>query len=884
MRHVFFGRPNKKLSAAILIKSSGFHMGPLMDNYVQPLVRAGLNRNSLIGFTLAYKGKKAPAALKKEYLAKLLPEIKRLGITTLYVADGEYFKSLTKNKKAEPFYGYVCDCKIKGFEHLKVLLGTNYQTKAYNPTVKPKLELSVSTLAEHLKGAYVEPGSDIFKYEHYPETLEDIRRTLEALHKFDELTCDFEAFSLKFYDAGIGTVSFAWNEHHGVAFPVDYRSIEPTEIQVWDKKDKKYKTKIAYGEQIFNNAVRELLKEFFVKFKGKFIWHNAGFDMKLAVYQLWMEDLGDYKGMLEGIRLLASKFDDTKLISYLATNNTVKNDLKLKSLAQEFAGNFAQDEITDIRLISQSELLKYNLTDCLSTWYVKKKYYPKMMADQQEEIYLTLFKPAVKKILQMELVGMPIDPDKVQEAKEILEDIVTEHMDYLQSSRLIKDFHYLQLVERAEKESTKLKTKERTIEDLAHIKFNPNSDVQLQALIYDYLGYDVIDKTDTGAPAVGGKTLAKLVNHARTDEHREIFEHLIGLAKANKVLTSFIPAFEQAQQIPDGSWRLYGNFNLGGTQSGRLSSSEPNIQNVPSGSTYAKIIKMCFISPPGWLFCGADFNALEAVCEALLSRDPNKLKVYIDGYDSHCVNTFAYFSVEMPDIIDRDVNSINSIQDKYPKLRQKSKAPTFALQYQGTWRTIMKSAGLSAEMSQVIETNYKDLYKVSISWINGVLDEAHSTGYIVGAFGLRIRTPVLAQTDVYLKKMPYAATAERRSAGNAKTQSYGLLNTRAGIEFQERTLNSPYIYDIMPVAEIHDAGYLLVKDKPEVVKWVNDNFIECMCWQELPELQHDFIKLGAELDVFWPDWASALTLPNNISEKEIRALAWEHKQELKEAA
>ena len=59
---------------------------------------------------------------------------------------------------------------------------------------------------------------------------------------------------------------------------------------------------------------------------------------------------------------------------------------------------------------------------------------------------------------------------------------------------------------------------------------------------------------------------------------------------------------------------------------------------------------MCFVSPDGWIYGGADFSALEAMGEALLSRDPNKLKVYIDGFDSNCVNAFAYFPEQMPDI------------------------------------------------------------------------------------------------------------------------------------------------------------------------------------------------------------------------------------------
>jgi DNA polymerase-1 len=862
MRHILYSSDISKLQTAILIKDSSFLQNEITTHYVNPLVAEGINQDTLISYTLNYFNlKKTTAAQRKEYLnGTLLPELNRIGITTLYVADSEYFKTLTGNVKADVHMGYTLLCTLKGYEHLNVILGVNYQALVYNPLVKSKLTLSLTTLIKHVKGNYNEPGKGIIKEAYYPKYIADIYYMLQDLHKYPELTCDIETFSLKFYEAGIGTISFSPDKHSGVAFACDYQELpEPSRIN--------------------NITVKKLIKQFLTEYKGKLTYHNGNFDMKVLVYELWMRNLGDYRGMLQGIDILTRAFDDTKIIAYLATNNAVKNELGLKVLAQAFAGNYAQEDIKDIRLIPLAQLLEYNLVDCLSTWYVKEKYLPKMIEEQQEEIYREMFKPSVKLLLQIELVGMPIDPKKVREAHIILEEIVAKHTVYLQGSSLIKDFHYTQLQARVVADNLKLKKKVRTIEELAHIKFNPGSDKQLQDLIYEYLGYEIIDKTDSGAPATGGKTLAKLINHARTDEHRDIFNHLIGLSKANKVLTSFIPAFEKAQRLPDGSYRLYGNFNLGGTQSGRLSSSDPNLQNIPSGSTYALIVKRCFVSIKGWIFGGADFTALEAMGGALLSRDPNLLKVYIDGYDSHCVNTFAYFHEQMPDIVDT-VQSINSIKKKYKKLRSKSKAPTFALQYKGTWRTVMKSAGVPALDAQAIEQNYKELYKVSIAWIDGVLDMAHKTGFVEGAFGLKIRTPILARTPVNLKKMPYMADAERRSAGNAKTQSYGLLNNRAAIAFQKLIDASPYRYDIFMCALIHDAIYAFWRDDIKITKWVNENLIACMRWQELPELQHDVVKLGAALDMYWPSWADALEIPNDASEEEIKRRAKNHHRKL----
>jgi DNA polymerase I-like protein with 3'-5' exonuclease and polymerase domains len=89
---------------------------------------------------------------------------------------------------------------------------------------------------------------------------------------------------------------------------------------------------------------------------------------------------------------------------------------------------------------------------------------------------------------------------------------------------------------------------------------------------------------------------------------------------------------------------------LGGTLSGRLSSSNPNLQNLPANSKWAKLIKSCFQAPPGWLFCGLDFASLEDKISGLTTKDPNKLKVYTDGYDGHSLRAFAYFNDQMPDI------------------------------------------------------------------------------------------------------------------------------------------------------------------------------------------------------------------------------------------
>lgn len=269
---------------------------------------------------------------------------------------------------------------------------------------------------------------------------------------------------------------------------------------------------------------------------------------------------------------------------------------------------------------------------------------------------------------------------------------------------------------------------------------------------------------------------------------------------------------------------------------------------------------------------------MEDYISALTTKDPNKLKVYLDSYDGHCLRAFGYFKDKMPDIVDT-VESINSIKTKYPELRQDSKGPTFALTYAGTWSTLVNNCGFTPEEAKKIEANYHELYKVSDAYVAKRLEQAMADGYVDVAFGLRLRTPLLSKALQGVSDKKGSVAAEGRTAGNAMGQSYGLLTNRAMNAFMEKVWSNPDIrHKVMPVAMIHDALYFIVRDEISVVDWVNTNLITEMEWQELPEIQHDKVKLGAALDVFWPSWANPLTLPNGASKETIRDLAQKHRE------
>jgi len=351
----------------------------------------------------------------------------------------------------------------------------------------------------------------------------------------------------------------------------------------------------------------------------------------------------------------------------------------------------------------------------------------------------------------------------------------------------------------------------------------------------------------------------------------KLLQSLIALGDVRILKNTFIKAFD-SKSIPKSDNRnyLHGSFNLGGTVSGRMSSSKPNLQNMPStGTSYAKAFKKCFKAPDGWLLVGADFASLEDRIAALTTKDPEKLKVYTDGYDGHSLRAYAYFKEEMPDIDPTSVSSINSIEHRYPHLRQKSKGPTFALTYQGTWKTLVTNLGFDKVTAEQIEANYHNLYKVSDEWVDSKLQEATKKGYVEVAFGLRVRTPILAKTLLNKRTTPREAAAEGRTAGNALGQSYGLLNNRSAIEFMDRVYASPYKYDVKPIAQIHDSQYYLIKEDIDVLQWVNANLTECMSWQNLPEIQHDQVKLTASLELFYPDMSNPIKVPLGMSNEEL---------------
>jgi DNA polymerase-1 len=544
----------------VVLLAQNIHRDELKASYLSPY---GIDPDGVLVLSLhqSQVTKKTPMKEMRAYLEdEVLHVIANAGAKIVMVNCPEYFKALTKLAKADVNVGYSVPSPYGDFE---VFYVPNYKAKFYNPViVGAKIDSACWAVSAKIGGTYKAPGSGIIHFAEYPDSDADIEGWLNKLLAMDcPLTVDIEAFDLKHHSSGIATICFCWNQHEGISFPVDYVEI-PGAVEA------------PYGVEVRNEHRRMLLRQFFTAMQHKVIYHNIAFDAYALIYQLFMDHILDQKGLQEGLAIMLKNWDCTKLVSYLATNSCAGNKLSLKDQAQAYAGNYAVEDIKDVRRIPLSELLKYNLVDGLATWYVRDKHWDTLDTDLQRDIYDTLFKPATVDIVQMQLTGMPINMRRVKEVRAILEDDERVALAAVHGSPAVQKYTYKLNEQWVAKRNAVLKVKRVTLADAKEV-FNPNSDPQLQELLYRELGLPVLAKTKSKQPSTSGDTLKALVFHTADPMIKELLKALVDLKSVSKILTSFIPAMEGAYLGNDGWYYLFGNFNLGGTVSGRLSSSKP---------------------------------------------------------------------------------------------------------------------------------------------------------------------------------------------------------------------------------------------------------------------------------------------------------------------
>lgn len=847
MKVIPFTPDHDKFRIGILIKEAAMEEGPLASYYVDKLELMGIPREQMVAIGTRYNdNNKIPAKDGKIFAEKLLKVCKSLSLDTLLVADTNYYKFLTKIVKTTTKLGAVEPCGFPGYEHINVLLSVNYQALYYNDRLRFNLDESLKALLNFRSKGQTQIGTNIIKKCVYPADVASIRANLNDLMRYTALTCDIEAFSLRFQHASIGTIAFATNKHEGIAFDVSHSSAKHTQ------------------------TIFRMLKDFFNNYKGHLIFHNALYDVKVIVFTLYMTHPKDYVGMQQGLNTF-KRIHDTQVLTYIATNSTSGNKLGLKENALEFTGDYAEDEIADIRKIKLKPLLKYNLIDCLATWYLIEKHDHVLTDKNLSEFYKVIAQPSLIPTVKMMLIGLPLDMDQVMATEMMLLKVSVAAKTLLASNRWVKQTETIIAAVACSAANAKLKKLVKTI-DQFQIAFNPASPNHVRIMLHDVMGLPIVDRTKTKLASTKAKALKAHLTRFSEAEGQAALEALIDISGTDIILDNFIKNFKEKAfyKEPGEPW-LNGNLKTTGTQGLRYSSSDPNMQNMPSTSQYAKYVKRCFRAPPGFVIGGADFSSLEDRINAILTQDPNKIKVYTDGYDGHCLRAFSYFGHLMANITD-DVVGINSIAKQYPELRQKSKTPTFALTYEGTWSTLVKNLGLTESEARSIEENYHELYKVSDQFAKKNIEKASQVGYVDLAFGAKLRTPILRQSVINSRKTTHEAQKEGRSANNSVTQSWGVLTNRAVIEFEERLAKRPDLIPFVLICNvIHDAIYLIIKKDAKVIKWVNDNLIECMRWNDHPAIKSKDVPMEAVLEI-GPNLGDQIEISNGATTNAIEAI------------
>ncbi len=599
---------------AILIKESSFTSKNLHTYYVGPMIENGIDRETIMAAPLIYgANNKVTVKQMKEHIDTLIPYLLKVGVKYLLCADSSYFKQLTRQKKADACLDKAVPCVVKGAEHINVIYSLNYSSLAYNPAQKDKIDMSIETLVAVTQGGSTErkiPFTE--KRIHYSD--EDIINELQSLHQYDELACDIEAFGLRLGEAGIGTIAFAESPTSGTAFPVDYRPMPAQDGM--------------YGIRKKNEKVRKALREFFETFQGNITWHGSSYDLKQIIWELWMEHPLDHENMLKGVDAMTKNTDDTLFVAFLCLNSTTRPNLGLKDLGFPYAGDYGMDEIKDIRRIPLEQLLNYNLADVCVTMWVKDQYWDRMFADEQEHVYAD-FLDMQKVLLATELHGMPMNEETLKAVDRQLCKRRDELRDLIMDSDYVLDAEAILIDREVIKANKKLKVKRKTAEDFDNLRFNPGSDHQLRVLLHGVLSLPVLKVTPTREPKTDADTIKMLIHKAKDKEVKELLQAIIDYSELCTVINTFIKAFKEGMLKADGRRYLHGNFNIARVKSGRLSSSDPNLQNIPAGSTYGKLIKSIFEAPENKLMGFSDFNSLEDYISALLSKDRNKLKVYL---------------------------------------------------------------------------------------------------------------------------------------------------------------------------------------------------------------------------------------------------------------
>ncbi len=361
------------------------------------------------------------------------------------------------------------------------------------------------------------------------------------------------------------------------------------------------------------------------------------------------------------------------------------------------------------------------------------------------------------------------------------------------------------LAKQSKQLAKRLKEIEQQAYDEAGEEFNLGSPKQIQAIFFEKLGLPVIRKTPKGQPSTAEDVLQELADEFELP--RLILEHR-GLSKLKSTYTDKLP-----QQVNPETRRVHTSYHQAVAATGRLSSSDPNLQNIPIRSEEGRRIRQAFVAPEGYKLVAADYSQIELRIMAHLSGDESLLNAFSEGKDIHRATAAEVFGL--------DLDEVTSEQ------RRAAKAINFGLIYGMSAFGLAKQLNITRGEAQDYVNLYFERYPGVKQYMDSTREKAHDQGYVETLFGRRLYLPEINSRNG--QRRQYA----ERTAINAPMQGTAADIIKRAMIMLDQSLASSKL-DVKMVMQVHD----------ELVFEVAEKNVDA-----LAKLVHKDMESAAKLDV-----------------------------------
>jgi DNA polymerase-1 len=383
-----------------------------------------------------------------------------------------------------------------------------------------------------------------------------------------------------------------------------------------------------------------------------------------------------------GIELKNIVFD-SMLAAYLLDPESRKD---LNELARRYLGHSVMDfsELGAARmdLVPIEQAARYSIADAEAVIRLKEKMLPELRSKNQEKLFYEVELPLINVLIEMELNGILLDKEILREQAKELETLATQ---------LLQD-----------------------IFRLAGQDFNPNSPKQVAYVLFERLKLPVLRKTKTG-PSTDAYVLQELASL------HPLPEKLLAYRELEKLLSTYVKKLPE--YINPRTGRVHTTFQQHITVTGRLSSTEPNLQNIPVRTELGGQIRKAFVAPPGRVLIGADYSQIELRVLAHLSEDPGLIGSFERDEDVHARTAATIFNIP--------------IESVGPRERRIAKMINFGLSYGMTGYGLAQRTGLSRSEAEKFIKNYFENYPGVRAYMERVVREAEEKRYLETLLGRR---------------------------------------------------------------------------------------------------------------------------------------------------